>query len=104
MLKEKLRKEFGEKTKVDKPFRLIAIALAALAMLAAPLPAFPQSCALCYTSAASAGNRMIQALQSGILILVLPPTLMSIGMIFIMYHKRNHFRQADDAPDSDRKW
>lgn len=47
---------------------------------------------------------MIQALQSGILILVLPPTFMSVGMIFIMYHKRNHFRQADDAPDSDRKW
>jgi hypothetical protein len=83
---------------------LLAVALVGLGMLAAPLPAFSQSCALCYTSAASAGNRMIQALQSGILILVVPPTLMSLGMIFIMYHKRNHFRQADDAPDTDDKW
>lgn len=103
MLRE-LRKKFREKTRVDRPFLLIAIVLATVAMLAAPLPAFSQSCALCYTSAASAGNRMIQALQSGILILVLPPTFMSVGMIFIMYHKRNHFRQADDSPDSDRKW
>ena len=99
-----LRKKFGKKTSFDKPFLLLAIVLAALAMLAAPLPAFSQSCALCYTSAASAGNRMIQALQSGILILVLPPTFMSVGMIFIMYRKRNHFRQVDEAPDSDHKW
>jgi hypothetical protein len=36
---------------------------------------FSQSCALCYTQAASAGARMIQALRSGILILIVPPTL-----------------------------
>jgi hypothetical protein len=89
--------------RADKPFLLIAAALVGFAMLAAPLPAFSQSCALCYTSAASAGNRMIQALQSGILILVVPPTLMSVGMIFIVYRKRNQFR-PDDAPDSDRDW
>jgi hypothetical protein len=47
---------------------------------------------------------MIQALRSGILILIVPPTLMSVGMIFIIYHKRNQVRRADDAPDSDRSW
>jgi hypothetical protein len=103
-LRKELRKTFRERTKGDRPFLFVVIVLAALAMLAAPLPAFSQSCALCYTSAASAGNRMIQALQSGILILVLPPTFMSVGMIFIMYRKRNHFRQVDEAPDSDHKW
>jgi len=25
-------------------------------------------------------------------------------MIFIVYRKRNQFRQAADAPDSDRNW
>jgi len=90
--------------RVEKPFLLIGIALLALAMLAAPLPAFSQSCALCYTQAASAGARMIQALRSGILILIVPPTFMSVGMIFIVYRKRNQFRQADDTPDSDRNW
>ena len=91
------------KTKVEKPLLLIAIALAGLAMLAAPLPAFSQSCALCYTQAASAGGRMIQALRSGILILIVPPTFMSVGMIFIVYRKRNQFRR-DDEPTSDRNW
>ena len=92
------------KMKVKRPLLFIAIALAGLAMLAAPLPAFSQSCALCYTQAASAGGRMIQALRSGILILIVPPTFTSVGMIFIVYHKRNQVRRADDAPDSDRKW
>jgi hypothetical protein len=92
------------KLRVERPFLCVAIALVVLAVLAAPLPAFSQSCALCYTQAASAGARMIQALRSGILILILPPTLMSVGMIFIVYRKRHQFRQADDAPDSERNW
>jgi len=90
--------------RLERPFLLIGVALVALVVLATPLPAFSQSCALCYTQAASAGTRMIEALRSGILILIVPPTLMSVGMIFIVYRKRNQFRQADGAPDSDRGW
>ena len=95
---------FRGKMRVERPFLLIGIVLVALATLAAALPAFSQNCALCYTQAASAGGRMIQALRSGILILIVPPTFMSVGMIFIVYHKRNQVRRADDAPDSDRTW
>jgi hypothetical protein len=90
--------------RVERPFLLIGVVLVALAILVAPLPAFSQSCALCYTQAASSGGRMIQALRSGILILIVPPTLMSVGMIFIVYRKRNQFRQGDDVPDSDHNW
>ena len=90
--------------RIERPAFLISIALVGLALLAAPLPAFSQSCALCYTQAASAGTRMIQALRSGILILIVPPTFMSVGMIFIVHHKRNQVRREDDAPDSDHKW
>jgi hypothetical protein len=43
---------------------------------------------------------MIQALQSGILILIAPPTLASIGMIFIVYRKRNQIRKAVDVAES----
>lgn len=89
--------------RIEKPSLLLALALVALVMFAAPLPAFSQSCALCYTQAASSGARMIQALKSGILILILPPTLGSIGMIFIGYHKRNQVRR-DDGGDSARDW
>jgi hypothetical protein len=47
---------------------------------------------------------MIQALRSGILILIVPPTFMSVGMIFIVYRKRNQVRRTDGVPDSDRNW
>jgi hypothetical protein len=92
------------KLRVERPFLLIAIALVGLATLAVPFPAFSQSCSLCYTQAASAGTRMIQALRSGILILIVPPTLMSVGMIFIVYHKRNQVRRTDDGSASDSTW
>jgi hypothetical protein len=90
------------KMRIERPFPLAGTALIALVMLAAPVPAFSQSCSLCYTQAASAGARMIEALRSGILILIVPPTFMSVAMIFIVYRKRNQFRQAADAPDGDR--
>ena len=67
----------------------------ALVCLTLPLPLFAQGCALCYTQAASAGARMIHALQSGILILVIPSTLGSVGMIFILRQKRNQVRRTD---------
>jgi hypothetical protein len=48
---------------------------------------------------------MIEALRSGILILIVPPTLMSVGMVFVVLHKQNQFRnnQEDNEQDpSDR--
>jgi len=85
-------------------FRLARLGLAGVILLLTAVPAFSQQCALCYTHAASSGARMIAALQSGILILVIPPTLASVGMIFVVHHKNNQVRRADDAPDSDHTW
>lgn len=76
--------------------------IALLLLFAAP--AFSQSCALCYTQAASAGARMIAALRSGILILVLPPTFASVGMLFLIHHKRNQIRRVDDRNSSRLDW
>ena len=76
--------------------RFIAMALVAVALVL-PLPAFSQGCALCYTQAASAGQRMIEALRSGILILVIPPTLGSVGMIFLLHRKRNQVRRTEST-------
>jgi hypothetical protein len=75
------------------------VVLVGVIILLAPVPAFAQSCALCYTQAAASGSRMIQALKSGILILIAPPTFMTIGLIFVCYRKRNQTR--DDSPGSD---
>lgn len=48
---------------------------------------------------------MIQALKSGILVLIIPPTLGSVGMIFVVYRKRNQVRRTDQSDDqSDQEW
>lgn len=82
----------------------LRLALAGLALLLTAVPAFSQNCALCYTQAASAGARMIEALRSGILILIVPPTLGSIGMIFVVHRKRNQIRQTDDVGAPGQDW
>ena len=82
------------------PTGLTLIVVGSLLLLATPLPALAQSCALCYTQAVSAGARMIQALRSGIMILIVPPTLMSVGMIFILYRSRNRFRKTAGTAES----
>lgn len=88
--------------KSEKSLRLMGIALIGLAMAMLSPPAFSQSCSLCYTQAASSGGRMIEALRSGILVLIVPPTLMWLVIAAIMYSKRNQFRQVDFTPESDR--
>jgi hypothetical protein len=88
----------------SRKFSVAAFGLLALAVLLFPLPAFSQGCALCYTQAASSGAQMIAALKSGILILVLPPTLGSIGMLFIVHRKRNQIRRDEQGGESGQEW
>ena len=81
----------------------LALLFAVLLMLSFAAPAFSQSCALCYTQAASSGSRMIQALKSGILILIVPPTLGTVGLIFAVHRRRNQIRRPDDLDDSTQR-
>lgn len=90
--------------KYSRPVWIFGIAVAALIFLLLPVPAFSQNCALCYTQAASSGSRMIQALKSGILILIVPPTLASVGMIFVVHHKRNQVRHTESGDESRQDW
>jgi hypothetical protein len=83
--------------------RLSLFALLALMMFSA-LPAFSQNCALCYTQAASAGARMIQALKSGILILIIPPTLGTVGMFFVIHHRSRQFRGSGQSDEAGQDW
>jgi hypothetical protein len=84
--------------------RRTLLALAFGLLLMASLPAFSQSCALCYTQAASAGARMIQALRSGILILIVPPMLMTVGFFRMAYRRRHKFTHPPDEEHSNREW
>jgi hypothetical protein len=67
------------------------------AFVALAVPAFSQSCALCYTQAASSGVRFMTALRDGILVLIVPPMFMSVGITWLAYRKRNQFRQDIDT-------
>ena len=69
---------------------LLAWALA----LAIPTPVFAQSCAMCYTAAAKSGPQVIQALKSGILILLFPPLFICAGITVLAYRKRDLFNEA----------
>jgi len=64
---------------------------ALLTASALPVSAFSQNCALCYTQAAGAGTRIIQALKGGIVILVIPPILICTALTVMAFRKRNRF-------------
>jgi hypothetical protein len=78
----------------SRPFKHFGLPIA-LMLLSGACSA--QSCALCYTQAASSGKRMIQGLKSGILVLVVPPMFMSVGITVLAYRKRN---QSGRKPSS----
>ena len=73
--------------------RLInAVAILAFAFtFIAPQALFAQGCALCYTQAAGSTQRFIQALRSGILILVIPPMFLSVMFAVMAYRRRYRF-------------
>ncbi|HWN75831.1 MAG TPA: hypothetical protein VNO13_08805 [Candidatus Udaeobacter sp.] len=67
---------------------------------ASPTLTWAQGCALCYTQAAGSGSRVIQALKSGILLLVVPPMLICLVITWMAYKKRNEFNEDLPADDS----
>jgi hypothetical protein len=76
--------------------RLSTLATASLI----PAVTFAQNCALCYTQAAASGSRMIQALRSGIFVLVFPPMIICIAITWMAYKKRNQFNDDHLNDDS----
>ena len=76
-----------------------------IGLLAFSLTAAAQSCALCYTQAAGAGSKVIQALKSGILVLIFPPMLICTGLIIAGYRKRNGYAgTAEHRETNDLGW
>jgi len=88
---------------MKKSLKIVGRLLGFALILLVAVPALSQGCALCYTQASSAGARMIEALRSGILVLVLPPTFASVGMLFIVHRKRNQTRRIT-SKDSRLDW
>jgi hypothetical protein len=70
--------------------RLISTA-ACVAAVFSPSALFAQSCVMCYQSAAASGPRTIHALKAGILILMFPPVLITAGIVYLAYSRREKF-------------
>ena len=82
-------------------FRKITKGAMGAGLLCGAAPAFAQGCALCYTQAASASSRLIHALRGGILVLVFPPLLISVGLATVAYRKRDKFQYREPQPQDD---
>ncbi|MGD0402451.1 MAG: hypothetical protein ABSB66_04575 [Candidatus Acidiferrales bacterium] len=67
---------------------------ATMLVLASPGALYAQGCAMCYQSAAASGPRSIQALKSGILILMLPPVLITVVIAYLAYRKRHKYNET----------
>jgi len=92
------------KSRIAKSLLRGATGLVFVAALMLPPRAFSQGCALCYTQAAASGARMIRALKSGIVILIIPPLSMCLGAIALAYRKRNQFNDVDPHVEPGSDW
>jgi hypothetical protein len=75
------------------PVACAAIFLATAATLAA------QGCPMCYQTAAASGPRTIHALNAGILILMFPPALITSGIFYLGFKKRNTYNEPDSQSE-----
>jgi len=76
-------------------------ALGLLAVLLSPAMLYAQGCAMCYQTAANSGNPTVQALKRGILIMLFPPFVITAGILYLAYQKRNQFNRKSGTPHSD---
>jgi hypothetical protein len=67
--------------------RLRVVSLALLVALWAA-PAFGQGCAMCYSSAAGAGEKSQMALNRAVLVLLVPAVTMLVGFVGIAFAYR----------------
>ncbi len=75
--------------RISRLLQQAGTALFGIGVLLVPRALLAQGCALCYTQAAGSNQRFIQALRSGILILMLPPMMLFIMFAVMAYRRRN---------------
>lgn len=67
---------------------VFSCSILALAFLLAPHAA-AQGCAMCYQNASAAGAQGREALRHGILVLLLPTLSLFVGILALIYRRRN---------------
>lgn len=94
--------EFRSSVFLSRYGRLLVLLAVAAIWLALPAPLAAQGCAMCYTSAAAAKKAGLQALQSGILILGIPPLVMFIGIFLYVFRRPDRFNDTGFEDDTGR--
>jgi len=69
--------------------RAIAVLILAVALLGVAPAAFAQGCAMCRTSAAAADQTGKEALNLGVLVLLIPTASIFGGVLFWAFRKRD---------------
>jgi hypothetical protein len=69
-----------------------------IGLIALPVPrVVAQGCAMCYQSASAAGAQGGAALRHGILILLFPTISIFVGILGLMYRRRNVSRSSREV-------
>ncbi len=82
---------------------LPAIALVTAAFWAASAPVLAQ-CAMCYATAASQSDKGIQALNLGIIVLLIPPVTIMSGILLYAFRCRNAQESWNRRELKSRDW
>lgn len=80
---------------MDRVMGIVKRGLGIAGVILSPSALYAQSCAMCYQSAAASGPRSIHALKLGILILMFPPLLITAGVVYLAYSRRNQFDESE---------
>jgi len=75
------------------PYLKLGLVGLAFLLLISPGDLYAQGCAMCYQTAAASGARLIHALKSGIVVLIIPPLLMTGVFARLVYRRRNSFNE-----------
>ena len=81
--------------KIPQLFRRCATGIATLLFFA---PVTLWGCPLCYSKAMSSSGGLLQAFRNGIVILMVPPFIMSIVFTVMAYRRRNSFHPPRENP------
>ena len=87
-----------------RELKALGLGLLVLAVFTLHGAGYAQSCALCYTQAASASHRLIEGLRTGILVLIVPPMFMAVGITVLAYKKRNRTNDNHQSPNCPGDW
>ena len=80
--------------------RVSALVVSALvAAFISAKDATAQGCASCYTTAAAGGTQTVHALRNGIVVLLGPPAVIFLGIIFLLRRWRTRIEEQSRAPD-----